>query len=129
MTGRRGSRRGDDEEELVVRRSARGQWWSRGAAATLTAALVMPLAVSGAQADTEPPPADAEFNALVFSKTAGFRHGSIPAGIAAIEQLGTENGFSVDATEDAEAFTEENLANYDVVIWLSTTGDVLNADQ
>lgn len=66
---------------------------------------------------------------LVFSKTAGFRHDSIPAGIAAIRQLGTANGFAVDATEDAGAFTTQNLAQYQAVVWLSTTGDVLNAAQ
>ena len=66
---------------------------------------------------------------LVFSKTAGFRHDSIPAGIAAIQQLGTQNNFTVDATEDAAEFTDANLARYKAVIWLSTTGDVLNADQ
>src|SRR2546430_3572249 len=38
---------------------------------------------------------------LVFSKTAGFRHSSIPNGIAAIQKLGQEDGFAVDATEDA----------------------------
>jgi type 1 glutamine amidotransferase len=66
---------------------------------------------------------------LVFSRTAGFRHDSIPAGIAAIRQLGTQNGFAVDATEDASAFTAANLAQYQAVVWLSTTGDVLNATQ
>jgi type 1 glutamine amidotransferase len=66
---------------------------------------------------------------LVFSKTAGFRHDSIPAGIAAIRNLGSQNGFAVDATEDAGAFTTQNLAQYQVVVWLSTTGDVLNAAQ
>jgi PKD repeat protein/glucose/arabinose dehydrogenase len=71
----------------------------------------------------------APFRALVFSKTAAFRHGSIPAGIAAIKQLGAEHDFTVDTTEDGASFTDENLAKYAVVIWLSTTGDVLNADQ
>ncbi|WP_116047409.1 ThuA domain-containing protein [Amycolatopsis palatopharyngis] len=66
---------------------------------------------------------------LVFSKTAGYRHGSIPTGIATIEELGEQNGFAVDATEDAAAFTDENLAGYDAVVWLSTTGDVLNEQQ
>ena len=65
---------------------------------------------------------------LVFSKTAGFRHSSIPNGIAAIQALGAANGFTVDATEDAAQFTTANLAQYQAVIWLSTTGDVLNAD-
>ncbi|MGH3879422.1 MAG: ThuA domain-containing protein [Actinophytocola sp.] len=66
---------------------------------------------------------------LVFSKTAGFRHDSIPAGIAAIRQLGADNGFAVDATEDAAAFTTQNLARYQAVVWLSTTGNVLDAAQ
>ncbi len=66
---------------------------------------------------------------LVFSKTAGFRHDSIPAGIAAIRSLGAANGFAVDATEDANAFTTQNLAQYQAVVWLSTTGDVLDASQ
>ncbi|WP_019811035.1 ThuA domain-containing protein, partial [Saccharomonospora halophila] len=70
-----------------------------------------------------------EASVLVFSKTAGYRHGSIPTGIAAIEDLGAEHGFAVDTTEDAAAFTDDNLDNYDAVVWLSTTGDVLDDDQ
>ena len=69
------------------------------------------------------------FKVLVFSKTEGFRHSSIPNGIAAIQQLGLDNNFEVDATEDATAFTFSNLIQYDAVIFLSTTGDVLNGDQ
>ncbi|WP_406045082.1 ThuA domain-containing protein [Micromonospora sp. NBC_00898] len=63
---------------------------------------------------------------LVFSKTTGFRHDSIPAGIAAIQKLGADNGFAVDATEDATQFTDANLAQYDTVVFLSTTGDPLD---
>ncbi|MEQ9309216.1 MAG: ThuA domain-containing protein [Balneolaceae bacterium] len=66
---------------------------------------------------------------LVFSKTEGFRHSSIPNGIAAIQQLSLDNNFEVDATENASLFTLENLLQYDAVIFLSTTGDVLNSDQ
>src|ERR1700755_1052909 len=66
---------------------------------------------------------------LVFSKTAQFRHDSIPQGIAAIQTLGAQNGFTVDATEDATKFTDSNLAQYDVVVFLSTTGDILNDTQ
>ena len=66
---------------------------------------------------------------LVFSKTAGFRHSSIPIGIATVKKLGQENGFSVDATEDAGAFTSKNLARYRAVVFLNTTGDVLDAAQ
>jgi cytochrome c len=69
------------------------------------------------------------FSVLVFSKTAGFRHDSIPAGITAIRQQGSARGFSVDASEDANAFTDESLARYKAVVFLSTTGDVLNPAQ
>src|SRR5690606_18172627 len=63
---------------------------------------------------------------LVFSKTAGFVHASIPAGIAAIQKLGGENGFVVDTTSNSELFTEENLKQYSAIIFLSTTGNVLD---
>lgn len=84
----------------------------------------------GAPADGwAPEAAEADFAVLVFSKTAGFRHDSIPTGITAIQQLGAQNGFTVEATEDAGAFTDTNLDRFDAVVWLSTTGDVLNAEQ
>ena len=93
-------------------------------------AVLFGLVTTPAAAAAQPAgPLHDEFSVLVFSKTAGFRHDSIPAGIAAIEQLGLDNHFAVDATEDAAAFTDENLAQYAAVIWLSTTGDVLNAAQ
>ncbi len=71
----------------------------------------------------------AKFNILVFSKTAGFRHSSIDEGITAIKLLGEQNGFGVDAIEEASLFTDAFLARYDAVVWLSTTGDVLDDDQ
>ena len=70
-----------------------------------------------------------QFDVLVFSKTAGFRHGSIPAGIAAVQDLAAANGFSVTATEDASQFTLANLNSYDAVIFLNTTGNILDAAQ
>ncbi|SEG91980.1 Type 1 glutamine amidotransferase (GATase1) [Nonomuraea solani] len=72
-------------------------------------------------------PAEPAYQVLVFSKTAGFRHDSIPAGLRAIGELGAAHGFSVTATEDAAAFTD--LGRYDAVVFLSTTGDVLDAAQ
>lgn len=66
---------------------------------------------------------------LVFSKTKGYYHESIPAGIAAVQKLGSENGFQVDTTKDASKFSGENLKNYRAIIFLSTTQDVLNEEQ
>jgi type 1 glutamine amidotransferase len=63
---------------------------------------------------------------LVFSRTEGFRHYSIPIGLAMIEDLGSKHGFEVEASEDAAAFTRANLARFDAVVFLSTTGDVLD---
>jgi len=63
---------------------------------------------------------------LVFSKTAGFHHASIAVGVPAIIKLGQENNFDVDTTTDASKFTTENLKQYAAVIFLSTTGTVLN---
>lgn len=66
---------------------------------------------------------------LVFSKTEGFRHQSIEVGINALQKLGEENNYIVEATEDATRFTEPVLKQYDAVIFLSTTGDVLDYRQ
>ena len=67
---------------------------------------------------------------LVFSKTAGFRHTSaIQAGKKSIAELGVKNKFRVDTTENADAFTTDNLKQYAAVIFLCTTGNVLNEQQ
>jgi type 1 glutamine amidotransferase len=61
---------------------------------------------------------------LVFTKTAGYRHDSIPAGVAALGEL----GFSVHETQDAGVFTTD-LGRFGAVVFLSTTGDVLDDGQ
>jgi glucose/arabinose dehydrogenase/cytochrome c551/c552/type 1 glutamine amidotransferase len=66
---------------------------------------------------------------LVFSKTSGWHHESIADGIAAIQKLGTENNFDVDTTSKSEWFQEDTLKKYSAVIFLSTTGDILNQYQ
>lgn len=66
---------------------------------------------------------------LVFSKTEGFYHSSIPDGNKAIMKLGKERGFVVDTTQDASVFTDENLDRYSAVIFNNTTGNVLNQEQ
>ncbi|MEV6790674.1 ThuA domain-containing protein [Streptomyces sp. NPDC051320] len=93
---------------------------TRLAALLSVAALALPLAAATAHAGT---PA---FRVLVFSKTTGFRHDSIPDGTAAIEKLGQEHGFAVDVTEDAAQFNDATLAKYRTVVFLSTTGDPLD---
>jgi type 1 glutamine amidotransferase len=66
-----------------------------------------------------------QFRVLVFSRTLDYRHDSIPAGVAAIRNLGRANGFSVSSTESDAAFTRKRLHLYAAVVFLNTTGDVL----
>ncbi|WP_327589795.1 ThuA domain-containing protein [Nonomuraea sp. NBC_00507] len=73
--------------------------------------------------------AEPDFKVLVFSKTTGFRHDSIPEGIAAVQKLGQENNFAVDTTEDSALFTDQNLAQYQAVVFMSTTGDPLGTQE
>ena len=87
------------------------------------AACLALLAPSAASAPAVAP------HILVFTKTAGFRHASIPAAIQAVRDLGAHNGFAVDTTEDGGDFTDANLKRYDAVVFLMTTGDVLDDAQ
>lgn len=66
---------------------------------------------------------------LVFSKTAGFRHDSIAAGQSMLQNLAASNGWTVELTENSADFTSENLARFNVVVWLNTTGNVLQANE
>ena len=67
---------------------------------------------------------------LVFSKTASYRHASsIIAGKKVIAELGKKNKFLVDTSENADVFTAENLNQYTAVVFLCTTGNVLNDEQ
>lgn len=63
---------------------------------------------------------------LVFYKTAAYKHLSIPTGITAITKLGKENKFQVDTSSNSTVFDLKNLKNYHAVVFLSTSGDMLD---
>ncbi|MDP9040479.1 MAG: ThuA domain-containing protein, partial [Bacteroidota bacterium] len=63
---------------------------------------------------------------LIFTKTAGYHHSSMSDGIRAIRNLGKENNFETDTSSDAAIFQEDSLKKYSAVIFLNTTGDLLN---
>ncbi|TLW91182.1 carbohydrate-binding protein [Saccharomonospora piscinae] len=71
---------------------------------------------------------EAEFHALLFTKTEGYRHASIPAGISMFEDLAADNNFTFDHTEDSAVFNDDDLADYDVVIMFQTSGMVWEND-
>jgi cytochrome c len=94
----------------------------------LAVVAALALAAAGlAQGTTSQPPTSPRI--LVFTKTTGFRHASIPAAVKAIRELGADAGLTVDATEDAGAFTDSNLRRYATVGFVLTTGDVLGPAQ
>lgn len=66
---------------------------------------------------------------LIFSKTEGYRHGSIEKGAAEIREIAEQLGYQVVHTEDSKIFTSDTLPNLKVVIFLNTTGDILNDNQ
>ena len=75
------------------------------------------------------PPLEGPFQVLAFSKTVGFRHDSIGAGLELLSELGMEHDFSVTKTEDGADFTDQNLAQYAVVVFMNASGDVLDDTQ
>jgi type 1 glutamine amidotransferase len=101
----------------------RGAMRARTRIAARTAWL-LPIAVALVGID-----AHADARVLVFSKTTGYRHASIPSAIAALELLAPEQGWVVTATEDAAVFTDGTLGETDVAVFLMNTGDVLDEAQ
>ena len=66
---------------------------------------------------------------LVFSRTAGFRHPSIADAQRVLGSLAPEEGIVATLTEDPATFTDAALARFDVVLFVNTTGDVLDDAQ
>jgi type 1 glutamine amidotransferase len=97
-----------------------------GIVAPLAVAVAVAAAGCGGGERSAGPGAD-RFRVLVFTGTTGFRHASIPAGVAAIRALGAAHRFAVDHTEDARRFTAPGLRRYAAVVFLSATGEPLPA--
>ncbi len=68
-------------------------------------------------------------NVLVYTKNGkGYVHDNIAAGVAAIKQIGNENGFNVDVSDKPGDFTEENLKKYTLIIFNNTNNEVFDTD-
>ena len=66
---------------------------------------------------------------LVFTRTTGFRHDSIPTAVALLRSLAAESGLQVEHSEDASLFRDDNLRRYRAVVFASTTGNILDPAQ
>lgn len=66
---------------------------------------------------------------LIFNKSEFYVHECMPAAVAALEKICTDNNWTAEVSDDAELFTEKNLSRYAAVVFLNTAGDVLNPTQ
>lgn len=74
------------------------------------------------------PPTGHLSGVLVYTRTTAYRHDSIPAARTALRELGEEEGFTVETSEDPAVFTDASLAGRGAVVFLSTSGEVLTED-
>ena len=66
---------------------------------------------------------------LIFTKTKGYRHRSIEIGVRSIKELGQQGGFTAVHSENSSVFHRAGLRKFQAVIFLNTTGDILNPSE
>jgi uncharacterized protein len=66
---------------------------------------------------------------LVFTKTTGHRHNSIPNAKQALTQILANLDIDASFTEDAAIFNADSLKKYKAVVFLLTSGEILNDQQ
>ncbi|KAH6647013.1 glycosyl hydrolase [Truncatella angustata] len=75
-------------------------------------------------------PSSSSLSILVFTKTAGYRHESISAGIEALKKFAAASDLiTCDTTEDASVINLSSLSQYRVLVFLHTSGDFLDKAQ
>ena len=70
-----------------------------------------------------------QFRALLITETGGWHHPSIMSGIPALQALAKRHQFQLDRQQDAIPISDRSLENYDVIIMLSTTGDIFTEEE
>ncbi|CAG4988833.1 hypothetical protein DYBT9275_00168 [Dyadobacter sp. CECT 9275] len=66
---------------------------------------------------------------LVYTKNgSGYVHDNIANSVTAIQELGKQHGFKVDVSNDPATFTDENLKQYDALVFSNTNNDVFDTD-
>lgn len=90
----------------------------------LTACLLLLATCLAASAMPPPQP-----RVLVFTRTSGWRHDSIPTAVAALQRLAAREGMLAVHSEDATDFNPATLGRYRAIVFANTTLDVLDAAQ
>ncbi len=73
--------------------------------------------------------AQKQFKALLVTTTRGWHHESLHYGVVALTELARKNFFDIDLMQDPNGFTDKTLEQYQVVIFLNTTGDIFDSVQ
>ncbi len=74
--------------------------------------------------------AQPQFRALLFTETGGWHHQSISVGVDALKELAQRHQFQLDWQGNSGVFNnQQRLMSYDVIIFLSTTGNVLSDEE
>lgn len=71
--------------------------------------------------------AQKQFKALLVTTTRGWHHESLHYGVVALEELARKNFFDVVLFENPNGFTDDYLKQFQVVIFLNTTGDIFDS--
>lgn len=91
--------------------------------------IVLVFSMSCSRNGHDPQVPEKEISVLIFSKTSGFRHESIEAGAQSIKEYFGSGGMLLHHTEDAGVFTKNGLSAYEVILFLNTTGNILDSMQ
>src|SRR4030095_12418723 len=73
--------------------------------------------------------AQKEFKALLVTTTRGWHHESQHYGVVALKEMGLRHYFDIEVWQDPKGFTDKYLAQFQVVIFLNTTGDIFDTAQ
>ena len=70
-----------------------------------------------------------QFKALLVTTTNGWHHEAVHYGVVALKELATKNYFDIVLFENPNGFTDQYLAQFQVVIFLNTTGNIFDSAQ
>ena len=78
----------------------------------------------GSTTAPNPPLQTSPIRVLILTATEGFRHDSIATARGVMSTMASSGEFAVTLTEDVSALTRASLANYDVLGFVLTTGEL-----
>jgi uncharacterized protein len=73
--------------------------------------------------------AQRQFKALLITTTRGWQHESRHNGVVALRELATRNFFDLVYWEDPNGFTDKYVEQFQVIIFLNTTGNIFDSAQ